>query len=175
MFSFLHYVGTNYSNATDCWTGCVWTRNCRYVLSSSQAKSQHRKLTCTTLALGTEKYKNNIIYYPERLYPERLYSNSIIYHLTLFIILQCHYTIMHQFHNGYIWQACIWFISCQAKDSETPKPMSAYCKTMAKNYVAGELCLWAGPGNEATPPLLVQDCALKAKFPIHSKIYSTML
>lgn len=108
------------------------------------------------------------------IYPERLYSNSIIYHLTLFIILQCHYTIMHQFHNGYIWQACIWFVSCQAKDSETPKPMSAYCKTMAKNYVAGELCLWVGPGNKAYPPNWFKT-ALKAKFPIHSKIYSTML
>ena len=100
MFSFLHYVGTNYSNATDCWTGCVWTRNCRYVLSSSQAKSQHRKLTCTTLALGTEKYKNNIIYYPERLYPERLYSNSIISLDIIYYFAVSLNAIMHQFHNG---------------------------------------------------------------------------
>lgn len=94
MFSlFLHYVGTNYSNATGCWTICVWTRNCCYVLSSSQAKSQHRKLINIhpgTFGFRYRKHKNNIIYYPERLYPERLYSNSIIYHLTLFIILQCH-------------------------------------------------------------------------------------
>ena len=159
VFAFSHYVGTHNSNATGCWTGCVWTWNSRYVWSASQAKSQHRQLTYT--AFGTAKYKNNI-YYPER---ERLYSNRLYYtsssHYLLWIsnflfILPCHYTIMHQFHNGY--QSGKWAIG----ELRHLNLCQHTIRHMAKIY-----CYGVG----VTCALAVQDvfrCALESyQFPTH--------